>query len=671
MRRKFNFKLLASVVVGLLVVSVGVHFLHGYQVTRNAHLLLERGDQAVADKEDDKALAYYAQYLSFAPNDADTVQKYAVVLDRRVEADDERVRLVLLMEQVLRVKPNEHALRFRLVHNQIALDRIVEALDNVKRLQTRWSDKAEILHLLGWCQEALQKYDQAAESFAAAIQANKKQIPSYALLAEVLHDRLHQPDDARKVMDQLVKENADSYQAHLARARFARQRGDGKSAQSDLQAAYKLAPDKAEVILEVADAARARGDWGEAVRLLKDGLQRFPKQIDWYKEMARVKINTQDRGDAIRFLKDGLHQAPKSNELAVLLVEVLIDQGQTQEAQAKIDELVKAGMKPALRNYLQARIAFVNENWSEAIALLDSASKELGPGSDWSSSANLLLGLCHRQLGNREEELKALRRAVSDEPTWMLANVELGATLLNHRQLAEACQALEPLRTAKDLPPGYWILLSRARLYAEMRLPAAQRHWEGVEEAIDQAAKATSKIAEILVLRAELAAAVRDFAGVRDYRDALLLARLYQLAGDPASADKLFRQALEKAPATPDTWLAWTEHLQLTSRHNQGVLELERMKMALPAKQLLFTLARCYEGLKMPDEAVKAYQDALSETPNDIVTLAHAADCARRAGRRDEARDLYTRLLDPQLAAPDAYAELARRQLANLKPKQK
>ena len=155
MRRKLNVKLLGSVLAGLLAVSVSVHFLHGYQVTHNAYRLLERGDQAVADKEDDKALAYYSQYLVFAPNDADTVQKYAVVLDRRVESGGERVRLVLLMEQVLRVKPNEHALRFRLVHNLIALDRIAEALDNVKRLQTKWSDKAQIMHLLGWCQDAL------------------------------------------------------------------------------------------------------------------------------------------------------------------------------------------------------------------------------------------------------------------------------------------------------------------------------------------------------------------------------------------------------------------------------------------------------------------------------------------------------------------------------------
>ena len=48
--------------------------------------------------------------------------------------------------------------------------------------------------------------------------------------------------------------------------------------------------------------------------------------------------------------------------------------------------------------------------------------------------------------------------------------------------------------------------------------------------------------------------------------------------------------------------------------------------------------------------------------------LAHAADFARRAGRPEEARTLYERLLDPALVAPAEYTVPARRYLASLKP---
>src|SRR5260370_22161967 len=161
------------------------------------------------ENDDVKALSCYCQFLNFLPNDADTVQKYAQVLDRHAATVADRVQLILLMEQVLRVKPNEHPLRFRLVHQLIALERYSEAMDNLKKLQGNWHDKSDVLHMLGWCQEAKKEYTQAVASFEAAIHINPKQIRSYTLLAEVLQDRLNLPDEAQKAMDDLVRPNPD------------------------------------------------------------------------------------------------------------------------------------------------------------------------------------------------------------------------------------------------------------------------------------------------------------------------------------------------------------------------------------------------------------------------------------------------------------------------------
>src|ERR1019366_2130069 len=115
MRRRLNFKLLAGTLVGLLLVSAAAYALNSYQLRQNAYRLLERGDQAAREKDYEKAQASYAMYLGFAPNDADTTQKYAEVLDRQAASVGERVRLVLLMEQVLRVKPSQDEFRLRLV----------------------------------------------------------------------------------------------------------------------------------------------------------------------------------------------------------------------------------------------------------------------------------------------------------------------------------------------------------------------------------------------------------------------------------------------------------------------------------------------------------------------------------------------------------------------------
>src|SRR5262249_5836517 len=107
------------------------------------------------------------------------------------------------------------------------------------------------------------------------------------------------------------------------------------------------------------------------------------------------------------------------------------------------------------------------------------------------------------------------RRAVRDEPTWMAANVELGAALLNNSRFEEAGQALEPLKTARDLPAGYWLMLSRARLYRQLRLPEGDRRWDAVEESLSKAIQAAPKSVETAMFRAEMLAARGDFAAAR------------------------------------------------------------------------------------------------------------------------------------------------------------
>src|ERR1019366_1843762 len=171
----------------------------------------------------------------------------------------------------------------------------------------------------------------------------------------------------------------------------------------------------------------------------------------------------------------------------ILLIDLMIDQKHYKEAQAKIDDLVKAGLKPALPSYLRARICVARQEWSEGIKLLESARKALGAGSEWSSRVNALLGLSYRNVGDPEQELQAFRRAVRDEPIWMTANVGLSQALFANGRIEEASQTLEPLQSAKDLPAEYWILLSRARLYQQMRLPEAERRWNTVEEALAKA----------------------------------------------------------------------------------------------------------------------------------------------------------------------------------------
>ena len=243
MRRKLNVKLVVGTLGGMLIVTAATYGLHEFQVRHHARVFLERADRAAQEKDYEKALGLYTQYLSFVPNDPDANQKYAEVLERGGVSGEERVRLVVLMDQVLRLKPNEDAFRMRLIHNLIALGRHAEAQDHLQKLLPRSQDKAELHHMIGWVQEAKKDYAQAAKSFAMAVQLDPKRIDSHALLAEVRHERLHQTDAALQALDDMVKANPDAPQAYLVRARFQRPvKAIEQAAARDLQTAIKDPP---------------------------------------------------------------------------------------------------------------------------------------------------------------------------------------------------------------------------------------------------------------------------------------------------------------------------------------------------------------------------------------------------------------------------------------------
>ena len=423
MRRKLNVRLLAIVFGSLTIFAIGVHFLHDFQLQQNAYRLREQGDRALEAKDFDRALVFYEQYLAFVPNDSDALQKYAQVLDLSVSSSADRVRLALLMDQVLRAKPNEHELRFRLIQNLILLDRIAEAADHLRKLERNWPDKAEVLHMLGWCQEAKEDYLQAAQSFQQAVALNPKRIETYALLIQVLNERRNLVDDAQKAADEMVEKNPDSFQAYLVRARFQQRRGDDKATQSDLESAFHLAPERPEVILALADAARKQSDWDRATKLLENGIKTHPNHVDLYKLMVDLKLQTGQRSEALEVARAGLTKAPKSTELAVVMIDLLIDEKQYAEAARKIDELSQTGIKPALPNYLTARLKVADQKWNEAIALLDAVARDLGPSSR--GMAGCRCSACVTATWAIEMELESFRRRRGGAT--LAANVGLAA----------------------------------------------------------------------------------------------------------------------------------------------------------------------------------------------------------------------------------------------------
>jgi tetratricopeptide (TPR) repeat protein len=658
MRRQLNLRLLLWALAAFVPAAVVVHLLHGYQVRRHATTLLERGDQALAQGQAEQALADYTRYLGFVPRDIEAREKYIRLLDRTAQPVD-LPRVVLAMQELLLDQPELHEVRYRLVHNLIAIGRIADAAHELSVLSGHWRDQAEMQHMLGWCQEARGQYREAAASFRAAIKSDPTRLDSYALLAEVLAERLDAGEEAGQVLDAMVDANPKAHHARLIRARFYEQRHHQPVADRDLDAALALAPDQPQVVLAVAARRQAQGKTSEACTLLEAGIGHNPREPALYQAIAELKMRAGERRAAVTMVTRGLEQLPRDTDLLALQIDLLIDEGDLASAGRQVKELRRLELGAFHPDYLSARIAVARGQWSDALLLLERCRKQLAPASVWAGRVYALQGMCHRHNGDAARELAALRRAVAAEPGWPAAHVALGVALLETGRVEDGLAELESARAAADPPREVWAALVQAQLARNRRLPESLRRWSAVEANLARARAAQPDDRAITILEAEVLAARNDFAGARkaleQARDQArhaqnadlaplwcALAELAEQEGQSALAD---RTLLEAQAELSDTAAIRLTRCRLWARRSpaprvelaalaDGLDHLDVNARSRVRRELAYTFTR----LGDTPRAEALWQRVAAEQPNDATSRFALVELILQAKQPAEAR---------------------------------
>src|SRR5262249_44886347 len=121
MSRKLNFKRLGLSLVIVLAAGVAVHFLHGHQVRRNASMFLTQADAAAAEGDGAQALQHLDHYLACEPGDTAALVKYVELMqsDKLPRSPRRTVRVLEVMEQVLRREPGRQEIRRKLVRQAV------------------------------------------------------------------------------------------------------------------------------------------------------------------------------------------------------------------------------------------------------------------------------------------------------------------------------------------------------------------------------------------------------------------------------------------------------------------------------------------------------------------------------------------------------------------------
>lgn len=701
MRKQLNVRLVAIVLGCLIALGVGTHFLHAFQVQRNAHSLLDLAAAAEKRGQIDEAARYMGLYIGLSPDDTGSLAKLGELLadERMAKTGPAKFRALQILNKVLQRDPERNDVRRSAVKLSIELGRYTDAREDLlTHLHAANSKDGELQFLLAQCFENTGDYQAARETYEKTIKVAPSKIDAHLRLALLLRqrdpkalfgnetrDRASIIRDADKSIDDMVGANPQAFRAYLARANYRRafQLKDNNPAirtaiAQDIASAQKLAGDEVDVILASGDLAREDKKFEAGRKLLRRGCEIHPTDWRLYKALARLEISDDQRTDAIACLKQGLEKVPNQPDLLWDLAENQILLGQKSEAAATIKKLADSGIPPAFCDCLTARLEMTDGKWADAARRLETTFFALNDltmqradalASPLATQAGLMLGTCYEKLGDAERALRAFSRVNARNPQSFAALHGMARNSYSLGKLQEAVDAYQQSLKSSDpeANAGPLIEIARIALIRNLDRPEKDQIWAEVDSAIARARKpfldqAASIPPELVQIEAESKAARKQYDAAREIlqkafpdlatRPPLIwvsLAGIEAAQGRPDAALDLIKQAEQHAGDKAELRIAKARALAVrkTPESRAAIVQLSEKADAFTDEER----ARLFRGLAVAslqadDKAgsIRMWERLAALLPSDVACRTMLFDLAADAGNV-EAMEKWQRAL--------------------------
>jgi tetratricopeptide (TPR) repeat protein len=514
--RRVNVRFLGVLVGALAILGPSVYFVNAYQVRRNADALKHRADQAYEEGRYLDAAKYYHLYLIQHPDDVKARIGCGQALDKKSpQTRADQVAAFENFDSVLRLEPDHDDIRRRQVDLALAIGERDVAMGHIKKLLdgSRKND-GELEQLLALCHAVRNEDAEAVKDYLLAIEHAPRHLPSYVQLANVYLTRTKERSKANDLKDQMLRENGDKWEAHLAAAAILRYQGLPED--EEVKKALELAPDKAETILEAAATAYRQHKLEEARALLERGLKLHPKNqktdeqgkavrlfAEMYYRLARVEMEAGRIEQTEECLRRGLREVPEPAQIPLihLLATVLIQRGQIEEAEKHIESLRSRGASDIYVKDLRARVHMQKEEWFPASRVLEELRLLVGQQPEFAFQIEMLLGRCYERLREPDRALESYEQALRlrpDSPDELRARRGKASALLTQGRLDEA---LVEFRRILPKDPTAALPLARLLTDRNLRLEEKKRDWKAVEELL----RSVPSSPELAIFKAQLA----------------------------------------------------------------------------------------------------------------------------------------------------------------------
>jgi cellulose synthase operon protein C len=525
--RTLNVRLAAILLVFGVVFCVGVYYLHGYQVQRNAYVFKREAERAQARaeeaaKEKDVGLERSATrdritnlgwYVRLVPDELDVVEELGLLLADTAQDSRTYSQAFSTLERVLRQDPSRKNVRRRLVDMAMMGRRYQDAKEHLEQFLLKQSpEDAELWELLGQCHAEIGEYELAIEKFKRAIEIDPNRVQVYPRLATLLRYHFSRPKEADELMKKMVKINPKSAQAHFLRGSYLKGLELDDQAMEEALQSLELEPDNRDGLWLASQCCLTKKEYGKARDYANRSIKLYPNNITMYTTLADVELRAGDRGKAVAALQDGLKATARNPQLLWSLANVLIDVGQPKDADKTIEELRKTEYPKALIEYLVARNDFAQSHW---LAARQGFEKVRGTLLQWPNllkQVDVWIGQCYGQLGNRDLQLVAYRRALSTDQFYTPARAGLMDVLMATGDVETALQEYQQLAKLGKLGGASLIPYAKMLVVHTMRQPTAKQDWKPVLKVLDEAERINPNDVQIPVIRSEILVAQNRYA---------------------------------------------------------------------------------------------------------------------------------------------------------------
>jgi tetratricopeptide (TPR) repeat protein len=622
MNRNINLPVLIVLLVSGIALAVGFRYSHDYQIERLGRESLECANQAALKANLEETARCLRIYTGLHPRNGDVLAWYALLLSQRVVSSETSQQALVALEKAIDVDGQRNDVRREFARLALAAGRFAEAKQHASFLLTITPKDAELERWLGQCEQALENHPEAAEFFAQSIEHQPQQVEVYGWRADLLRQRLGQPEKADQVVKAMLAANPKSAPARLVAARYYSSAGLLDEAEREIQFALNdRSAEDVDLIKLGADVALARGDFDQAQKRLARCRQLLPDDPRLNLDLARLDIQC-GRLEEARILLQSVSLPTEADDLAVL-APLLLGVGMRDRAGVAIERLRELGVGP-LADHYQAHLLAGQGNWGQARFLLEKTIPALRE-PEQIRQANLLLAECQGQLANWDAQLAAYDRALGSDRIGLQARLGQASLLA---RLGKIDAAIEAYRTVVRQAPQQGVALARLLIVQKLQLPPHERNWQEIDEVL---ARLPEAAAGATVVRAGVLAA----------------------QGQPEAARSFLQHELEKHPTQASLWVALEELAESQGDWEAAANLVDQAEARLPCQGQM-ALCRIRLAVKKDGTAVRpelakveACLDELPEADQSCV-MQILGDAYFATGDRQSAERVWKHLAQQQ-----------------------